>query len=99
MSTVKNEGLVSGQVRPDTVSDVFGLKVYSESGVYLGTVEDVRVDFGTNGATGLALTEVNPQLQEAAGNSKKGVVIPFGWVESVHDVVVTIDILERLDYS
>ena len=97
MATAKSDGLKSTQSRPDTVSDMFGLKVYTTSGVYLGTVEDVRVDFGHDGATGVALTDVNPEIQEAAG-SGNGVLIPYSWVESVHDVVLTIDIVKRLGY-
>lgn len=86
-----------GRFRPDTVSDVFGLEVYTHNGVYLGTVEDVRLNFSQNGATGIALTDVNPEIEEAAGGGT-GVVIPYSWVEAVHDVVLTIDIVKRLSY-
>lgn len=96
MSTAQTD-LQTGQARPDTVSDIFGQKVYTTSGVYLGIVEDVRLNFGQNGATGIALTDVNPELQEAAGDGE-GVIIPYSWVESVHDVVLTIDIIKRLVY-
>lgn len=98
MSTTQRDGLQSGQARPDTVSDVFGLEVYTEGGVYLGRVEDVRLDFGYNSATGLALTDVNPELQEVADSNSNGVIIPYSWVKSVHDVVLTIDIIQRLKY-
>lgn len=98
MSTTETDGLQSTKARPDTVSDIFGLKVYSRSGVYLGVVEDVRLNFGQNGATGVALTDVNPEVQEVAGGGE-GVIIPYSWVESVHDVVLTIDIVRRLGYE
>lgn len=98
MSKAKSDGLQSsGQTRPDTVSDIFGQKVYSKSGVYLGVVEDVRLNFNQNGATGIALTDVNPNLREVADNNK--VVIPYNWVESVHDIVLTINIIDRLGYQ
>lgn len=96
MSTAQSD-LQSGQARPDTVSDIFGQKVYTTSGVYLGVVEDVRLNFGQDNATGVALADVNPELQEAAGDGD-GVIIPYSWVESVHDVVLTIDIIKRLTY-
>jgi sporulation protein YlmC with PRC-barrel domain len=86
-----------GNARPDTVSDIFGLEVYTRNGVYLGTVDDVRVNFTQNGATGVALTDVNPEIKEVAG-SGNGVVIPYSWVEAVHDVMLTIDIVKRLSY-
>lgn len=88
----------SVHTRPDTVSDAFGQKVYTDSGVYLGRVEDVRVNFNEDSATGIALTDVNPEVRESAGSSGDGVVIPYSWVKSVHDVVVTINIVERLQY-
>jgi sporulation protein YlmC with PRC-barrel domain len=97
MATAQTDGLQSNQARPDTVSDMFGLKVYTSSGVYLGVVEDVKLDFRQDESTGLALTDVNPEVQEAAG-SGEGVIIPYSWVESVHDVVMTIDILKRLSF-
>lgn len=97
MSTALSDELESTKARPDTVSDMFGLKVYSKSGVYLGVVEDVRLNFTQDGATGVALTDVNPEVQKVAGDGN-GVVIPYSWVESVHDVVLTIDIVKRLGY-
>lgn len=99
MASTWSEGLENGQARPDTVSDIFGLKVYTKSGVYVGTVDDVKVDFNQRKATGIALTDVNRELKKAANDSSNGVVIPYTWIDSVHDVVLTIDIIERLDYT
>ena len=98
MATNETSSLTRGQARPDTVSDIFGLEVYTRSGVYLGTVEDVRLDFSQRSSTGVALTDVNPEIEEAAGGGS-GVVIPYNWVDAVHDVVLTIDIIERLQYD
>ncbi len=99
MAQARTDGFQSGQVRPDTVSDIFGLKVYTKSGFYLGTVEDIRLNFDMQSSTGLALTDVNPELEEAADLSKNGVVIPYNWVESVNDIVLTINLIERLHTS
>lgn len=86
----------NSRVTPDTVTDVYGLEVYSQTGVYLGVVEDVRLDFRQNSATGLALVDTNRELQSETNNQKEGVVIPYNWVESVHDIVITIDVINRL---
>lgn len=85
--------------RPSTISDIVGLKVYTQTGVYIGTVDNVRVSFQQNQSTGVALTDVNEQIQQAVDDSSQSVIIPYSWVESVHDIVVTIDILSRLDFS
>lgn len=85
--------------RPSTISDIVGLKVYTQTGVYVGTVDNVRVDFQQNQSTGVALTDVNQQIQKAVGDTAQNVVIPYSWVESVHDIVVTIDLLARLDFA
>lgn len=84
-------------ITPDTVTDIYGLEVYTQAGVYLGVVEDVRLDFRQNSATGLALVDVNRELQEESRD--EGVVIPYNWVESVHDIVITIDVVNRLRTS
>ncbi len=99
MATARTDGFQSGQARPDTISDIFGLKVYTKSGVYLGTIDDIRVDFTQQSSTGIVLTDVNPELEKAADSSGQGVVIPYSWVEAVHDVVLTIDIIKRLNYQ
>lgn len=85
------------KMRPDTVSDVFGKKVYSINGVYLGTVDNVRIDIQKNNVNGLCLTDVNSDMIKATGDDKENVIIPYGWVNSISDVVMTIDVIERLE--
>lgn len=96
MATTTKSHFESGQARPNTVTDIVGLEVYTESGVYIGEVDDVRLDFNQQSSTGIALTNLNPELSQVTENSKKGVVIPYNWLTSVHDVVLTIDFLRRL---
>lgn len=98
MSKLESEGLNRTQVTPSTVDDAFGLKVYTEQGVYIGEVDDIRLNFNQNGATGLALTNTNPELEEAATGGNQGVIVPYSWVNSVNDVVLTIDVIGRLEY-
>jgi len=97
MATSTKKHFDGGQARPDTVTDIVGLDVYSKSGVYIGEVDDVRLDFTQQCSTGIALTNVNPEIMSVANDSGEGVVIPYNWIESVHDIIITIDILRRLD--
>lgn len=89
----------TSKARPDTVSDIVGLEVYTKSGTYIGTVEDIRVNFNQNTANGVALQDVNSELEQASNSSGKGIVIPYHWINSVHDIIITIDIIKRLDYN
>lgn len=99
MATSIKTNFDGGQARPDTVTDIVGLDVYSKSGVYLGEVDDIRLDFNQQCSTGIALTNVNPEIMSVANNSGKGLVIPYNWIESVHDIIITIDVLRRLDLT
>lgn len=89
----------TSKARPDTVSDIVGLEVYTKGGTYIGTVEDIRVNFNHNSATGVALKDVNTELKQASSGSSEVIVIPYNWIQSVHDIIITIDIINRLDYS
>lgn len=99
MSTNSTAIQNSAKARPDTVTDIIGLDVYSKNGVYIGEVEDIRLNFSQECSTGVALKDVNPEIEKVAKNSKNGVVIPYNWLESVHDIIITIDIIQRLDFS
>lgn len=98
MSNASTNQRQTAEARPATISDIIGLKVYTQSGVYLGTVDDIRADFSKKQATGVALTDVNREVTKKL-DSQKGVVIPYSWVQSVHDVVITLDILDRLQVN
>lgn len=99
MSLSSNKIQSSAKARPDTVTDIIGLDVYSKNGVYIGEVDDIRLNFSQECATGVALKDVNPEIEKVANNSKNGVVIPYNWIESIHDIVITMDIIQRLDFS
>lgn len=88
----------SAESHEDTLADLIGLEVYTVSGVYVGRVEDARVDFGMKKASGLALTEVNPDVVPKTYNlnKKRGILIPYRWIHSAGDVVVVSDVFERL---
>lgn len=88
----------SDESHEDTIADLLGLEVYTVSGVYVGRVEDSRVDFGMKKASGLALTDVNPDVVPKNNKlrKKRGILIPYRWIHSSGDVVVVSDVFERL---
>lgn len=98
MSSARQSRPRESKVRLDKISDIYGQKVYSNRGVYLGTVTDIKLDFSESDAVGIALKDVNQDLKEATENNRNGIIIPYNWVESIHDVVLTTDVVQRLDY-
>ncbi len=82
---------------PEEITSLVGREVYSNNGIFVGEIEDVRLDLDARAVTGLALGELNHELfaGRAAGNT--GVIVPYRWVRAVGDVVLITDIIERLD--
>ncbi|GAA0670532.1 PRC-barrel domain-containing protein [Natronoarchaeum mannanilyticum] len=80
----------------EEITALVGREVYSNNGVFVGEVEDVRLDLDNQQVTGLALHELNPELFSGYVGDSRGVLIPYRWVRSVGDVVLINDIIERL---
>ncbi|AEN06273.1 PRC-barrel domain-containing protein [Halolamina sp.] len=78
------------------ITALVGREVYSNNGVFVGEVEDVRLDLGQEQVTGLALADLNSELFQGSIETGKGVMIPYRWVRAVGDVVLINDIIERL---
>ncbi|WP_224268936.1 PRC-barrel domain-containing protein [Haloprofundus salinisoli] len=81
---------------PQEITTLVGREVYSNNGVYVGEVEDVRLDLDQEVVTGLALAELNRELFEGRIERGKGVLIPYRWVRAVGDVILINDVIERL---
>ena len=84
---------------PQEITSLVGREVYSNNGVFVGEVEDVRLNLDTEVVNGLALTDLNPELFENRVSGARGVIIPYRWVRAVGDVVLINDIVERLKES
>ncbi|WP_280585862.1 PRC-barrel domain-containing protein [Halorubrum sp. Boch-26] len=82
---------------PQEITSLVGREVYSNNGVFVGEIEDVRLDLDARAVTGLALAELNHELfaGRVAGNT--GVIVPYRWVRAVGDVVLINDVIERID--
>ncbi|WP_226013061.1 PRC-barrel domain-containing protein [Halomicrobium salinisoli] len=81
---------------PQEITTLVGREVYSKNGVFVGEVEDLRLDLQQRSVTGLALHELNHELFSADARSSRGVILPYRWVQAVGDVVIVNDIVERL---
>lgn len=84
---------------PQEITSLVGREVYTNNGVYLGEVEDLRLDLDAENVTGLALHELNRELFREESSSARGVIVPYRWVQAVGDVVIVNDIAERIQRS
>jgi sporulation protein YlmC with PRC-barrel domain len=82
---------------PQEITSLVGREVYSNNGVFVGQVEDLRLDLDTETVTGLALTELNTELFQDRAQGARGVIIPYRWVRSVGDVILVNDVIERME--
>lgn len=81
---------------PQEITTLVGREVYSNSGVFVGEVEDIRLDMDQEVVTGLALGEVNDELFGARISGARGVILPYRWVRAVGDVILVNEVVERL---
>ena len=81
----------------EEITSLVGREVYSNNGVFVGEIEDVRLDLDAQAVTGLALAELNHELFAERVDGNTGVIVPYRWVRAVGDVVLINDIIERLD--
>ena len=81
---------------PQEITSLVGREVYSNDGVFVGEVEDLRLDMTDERVTGLALGEINRDLFDDRLEGANGVLLPYRWVRAVGDVVLVNDAVEQL---
>lgn len=81
---------------PQEITSLVGREVYTNNGVFIGEVEDLRLDLDSENVTGLALHELNRELFGSEANSARGIIVPYRWVQAVGDVIIVNDIVERI---
>jgi sporulation protein YlmC with PRC-barrel domain len=81
---------------PEELTTLVGREVYSNNGVFVGEVDDIRLDLDRQTVTGLALGRLNDELFRNRIEPGKGVLIPYRWVRAVGDVILINDVVERL---
>ena len=65
-------------------SDMIGLQVYTNQGIYLGNISNLVVEVDENKVQGLFISGTNPLLVEGS----KSVNVPFRWIGSIGDIVI-----------
>lgn len=78
------------------IGSLVGREVYSNNGVFVGEIEDIRLDLDSELVTGLAVGGLNRELLAGRARTASGVIVPFRWVRSVGDVILVNDVIEHL---
>jgi sporulation protein YlmC with PRC-barrel domain len=81
---------------PQEITSLVGREVYTNTGVFLGEVEDLRLDLDAEQVTGLALHQLNRELFAEEAAAARGVIVPYRWVQAVGDVIIVSDLVERI---
>ncbi|GGL57282.1 PRC-barrel domain-containing protein [Halocalculus aciditolerans] len=81
---------------PQEITSLVGREVYSNNGVFVGEVEDIRLNLDQEVVNGLALGQLNGELFEEVSTGRKGIIIPYRWVRAVGDIILINDVVERL---
>jgi sporulation protein YlmC with PRC-barrel domain len=81
---------------PQQITSLVGREVYSNNGVFVGEVEDLRLDIDGSLVTGLALANLNAELFAEEARSGQGVIVPYRWVRAVGDIILINDVVERV---
>jgi len=81
---------------PQEITSLVGREVYSNNGVYVGEVEDLKLNLDTQTVTGLAVGNLSVELFEQEVRQGQGVVVPYRWVRAVGDVILVADVVERI---
>jgi sporulation protein YlmC with PRC-barrel domain len=87
---------IDRETTPSEITTLVGREVYSNNGVFVGEVEDLRLDLTAESVTGLALHQLNHELFDQEIRSSRGVIVPYRWVQAVGDVIIVNDIVERM---
>ncbi len=81
---------------PEEITTLVGREVYSNNGVFVGEVDDVRLNLDETAVTGLALGGINDELFGDRIEPGRGVIVPYRWVRAVGDVILVNDVVERM---
>jgi sporulation protein YlmC with PRC-barrel domain len=74
------------------ITTLFGMRVFTDEGRYVGKVEDVIIESDSNTISGIVIVEYNKALIES---TSRGVVIPYRIVRAVGDIILVKDIFTR----
>lgn len=81
---------------PQEITALVGREVYTNNGVYVGEVEDLKLDLDSQTVTGLAVGTLSTELFEEESRQGLGIIVPYRWVRAVGDVILVADVVERV---
>ena len=68
----------------EVLTNLLGLQVYTDKGVYVGILTNVVIDINNKAAEGVFITETKPNIVEDSVD----ITIPFRWIQSIGDIVM-----------
>jgi len=68
------------------ITDLFGLQIYTDKGMFIGEVEDVVIDVDSKKIEAVVVGKVNDQLFEL--KNYKGLKIPYRIISAIDDIVL-----------
>ena len=74
------------------LTSLFGLSIYTNTGVYVGKLQDLVIDIDDQKITGLAVSDINRELFDL---TTRGVIIPYRWVITAADIIIIRDVVQR----
>ena len=79
----------------EEITQLIGLHVYTNNGVFLGGISNVIIDVATNKTESIYVDNTNPALVE----SGRPVTVPFRWIQSVGDIIILKHFPSRVELS
>jgi sporulation protein YlmC with PRC-barrel domain len=68
------------------ITELFGLQIYTDKGMFVGEVEDVVIDVDAKKIEAVVVGKVNDQLFEL--KNFKGLKIPYRIISAIDDIVI-----------
>ncbi|OPY37111.1 MAG: PRC-barrel domain protein [Methanoregula sp. PtaU1.Bin051] len=68
------------------ITELFGLLIYTEKGMFVGEVEDVVIDVDNKKMDAIVVGKVNDQLVDL--KNFKGLKIPYRIISAIDDIVL-----------
>jgi len=68
------------------ITDLFGLNVYTDRGIFVGEVEDAVIDVDGKKIESLAVGNLSSEIKESKGY--KGLRVPYRIIRNVGDIII-----------
>lgn len=94
--TPSTQEQAAGNDNMDVITSLVNREIYTLSGLFVGDVHDVRLNFNSLEVEHLVVKsrDINPDAYSIQ-RGKDGILIPYRWVRSVGDIVIINDIGPR----